>query len=94
MIQIVENSSNVSSLTVAKRTGVWSRVGRAFVAAALACALAVGPGVSQSTPAAPQNSSGKYYERTQDKGYRFERDGWLYVHLEGAPHDIGFQHGS
>jgi hypothetical protein len=27
------------------------------------------------------------------KSYRFERDGWIYVHLEGGPHDIGFQHG-
>jgi hypothetical protein len=26
--------------------------------------------------------------------YRVERDGWIYVHLEGAPHQIGFQHGS
>ena len=25
--------------------------------------------------------------------YRFEKGGWVYVHLEGAPHDIGFQHG-
>jgi hypothetical protein len=27
------------------------------------------------------------------KAYRFERGGWIYVHLEGTPHDIGFQHG-
>src|ERR1700693_3644222 len=27
------------------------------------------------------------------KAYRFERSGWIYVHLEGAPHDIGYQHG-
>ncbi len=25
--------------------------------------------------------------------YRFERAGWVYVHLEGSPSDIGFQHG-
>lgn len=24
---------------------------------------------------------------------RFERDGWIYVHLEGAPAQVGFQHG-
>jgi hypothetical protein len=30
---------------------------------------------------------------TQDKGYRFDRGGWIYVHLEGSPHDIGYQHG-
>src|ERR1700733_14495511 len=25
------------------------------------------------------------------KSYRFERGGWIYVHLEGTPHDIGYQ---
>jgi Phospholipase B len=33
------------------------------------------------------------YEETKDKGYRFERGGWIYVHLEGTPYDIGYQHG-
>jgi len=27
------------------------------------------------------------------KAYRFERGGWVYVHLEGSPSDIGYQHG-
>jgi hypothetical protein len=27
------------------------------------------------------------------KAYRFERGGWIYIHLEGAPHDVGYQHG-
>jgi hypothetical protein len=27
------------------------------------------------------------------KAYRFQKDGWTYVHLEGSPSDIGFQHG-
>jgi hypothetical protein len=26
-------------------------------------------------------------------GYRFERNGWIYVHLEGAPDKLGYQHG-
>ena len=26
-------------------------------------------------------------------GYRFDRGGWKYVHLEGTPAQIGFQHG-
>jgi hypothetical protein len=26
-------------------------------------------------------------------GYRFDRGGWQYVHLEGTPEQIGFQHG-
>lgn len=28
-----------------------------------------------------------------DPGYRFERGGWTYVHLEGTPAEIGYQHG-
>ena len=32
-------------------------------------------------------------ETNSGKGYRFERGGWIYVHLEGSPHDIGYQHG-
>ena len=27
------------------------------------------------------------------KAYRFESGGWIYVHLEGSPHDLGYQHG-
>lgn len=30
---------------------------------------------------------------TAAPGYRFERGGWTYVHLEGTPAEIGFQHG-
>ena len=26
--------------------------------------------------------------------YRFESNGWIYVHLEGSPGQIGYQHGS
>src|SRR5262249_24426236 len=28
-----------------------------------------------------------------DGGYRFERNGWVYVHLEGSPDRLGYQHG-
>jgi hypothetical protein len=28
------------------------------------------------------------------KAWKFQRDGWTFVHLEGSPSDIGFQHGS
>ncbi len=27
------------------------------------------------------------------RAYRFQKGGWTYVHLEGSPSDIGFQHG-
>src|SRR5580704_3251449 len=33
------------------------------------------------------------YDITLGRGYRFNRSGWTYVHLEGAPHDIGVQNG-
>ncbi len=33
------------------------------------------------------------YDDTLGRGYRFNRGGWIYVHLEGSPHDIGVQHG-
>jgi hypothetical protein len=31
---------------------------------------------------------------TSGPGYKFHSGGWTYVHLEGAPEQIGFQHGS
>jgi len=37
-------------------------------------------------PAAPATE-------TSGPGYRFDRGGWKYVHLEGTPEQIGFQHG-
>jgi phospholipase B-like protein len=30
---------------------------------------------------------------TSGAGYRFDRGGWMFVHLEGSPSEIGFQHG-
>jgi len=32
-------------------------------------------------------------EARLEKAYRFQRGGWTYVHLEGSPADIGYQHG-
>jgi hypothetical protein len=28
------------------------------------------------------------------RAYRFDRNGWIFIHLEGSPSEIGFQHGS
>jgi len=50
----------------------------AFVLALACAALAAG-----STP----------QEARLQKAYRFTKGGWTYVHLEGSPSDIGFQHG-
>src|SRR4030095_12383067 len=30
---------------------------------------------------------------TLAKASRFERNGWIYIHLEGSPEEIGYQHG-
>src|SRR3984957_2950836 len=46
---------------------------------------------SAAAVAAAQQDS--RYDTNLGKGYRFERGGWTYVHLEGTPHDIGVQHG-
>jgi phospholipase B-like protein len=63
------------------------------LAAVVARLLTIGD--DQKTQAA--NSVTETQKNSDDarlaKSYRFERDGWIYVHLEGSPHDIGFQHG-
>jgi hypothetical protein len=28
-----------------------------------------------------------------DRAFRYERNGWIYIHLEGSPDEIGYQHG-
>lgn len=33
------------------------------------------------------------YDVTLGRGYRFDRGGWTYVHLDGSPHDLGVQNG-
>jgi len=39
--------------------------------------------------AAPQASE----QAALKNAYRFDKGGWIYVHIEGAPHDLGYQHG-
>ncbi len=51
------------------------------IAVALTCAAVAAAGVSGSSDARLQ------------KAYRFQQGGWTYVHLEGSPSDLGFQHG-
>jgi hypothetical protein len=54
------------------------------------CAASAAPAPTpKQVPPAPARDK----DATLAKAYRFERDGWIYVHLEGSPHDIGFQHG-
>jgi len=37
--------------------------------------------------------AGQSQDPRLQKSYRFQQDGWTYVHLEGSPSDVGFQHG-
>jgi hypothetical protein len=54
--------------------------GIAILLAMTCAAFAANPSAAQADP------------RLQ-KAYRFQQGGWTYVHLEGSPADIGFQHG-
>jgi hypothetical protein len=54
------------------------------------CLIATSSVYAIAEPSAPIRSS----QATRLKnGYRFERDHWIYVHLQGTPKQIGFQHG-
>ena len=63
------------------------------------CLLVVGLGVyfwaaqRRATPVYASQSSIPANDARIKKAYRFSQDGWTYVHLEGKPYDIGFQHG-
>ena len=50
--------------------------------------LAASMGAAQS-----QNAGSAASDPRLQKAYRFQQGGWTYVHLEGSPSDIGFQHG-
>src|SRR5450432_1718813 len=65
-------------------------LGIAFIAAPIV--------VGSKAGSARASESGLHAQRGSSdailaKAYRFERGGWIYVHLEGSPHDIGYQHG-
>jgi hypothetical protein len=50
--------------------------------------VSVGLALSQAALAASENT-----KELLHGSYRFERNGWVYVHLEGPPERLGFQHG-
>ena len=52
--------------------------------------LAAGAGIAWSL--ATQAADEKTNQRLQGS-YRWEQNGWIYVHLEGSPAELGFQHG-
>jgi hypothetical protein len=69
-----------------------SRAVYAGVAVALIAALLFHLGAAAPAQAAGQ-AAGQANDPRLAKAYRFERSGWVYVHLEGSPHDVGYQHG-
>ena len=54
-----------------------------FTVAALILALLTLPALAAPTPD----------QALLHGAYRFQRDHWIYVHLQGSPHQIGYQHG-
>src|SRR5580704_13771314 len=74
------SAASDSATETIMRNGFW-RFAAAVGLIALA-AVALAADAAQGSPDA----------RLQ-KAYRFQRGGWTYVHLEGSPADVGFQHG-
>jgi len=69
-----------------------TRFGRTVLCLLLVCATAVAAsscGPVEVRPAKPAARSLK----TEGSGYRFESDGWTYLHVEGSPYEMGFQQG-
>ena len=54
-----------------------------------ACLLAVVAALTSTALTFGKDSS----DSRLQKAYRFQQGGWTYVHLEGSPSDVGYQHG-
>jgi hypothetical protein len=63
------------------------KAGKALGGVAIIALLAV------ACSAQTQGTASPAVQSRLDKAYRFQQSGWTYVHLEGSPSDIGFQHG-
>lgn len=59
-------------------------------AAIVICLAAILVGAA---PRAASRSASRAQDPRLGNSYRFEQGGWIYVHLEGSPAQIGFQHG-
>src|SRR5271165_7456481 len=53
----------------------------------------VGLACLTSAAALAAQPDGASQDARLDKAYRFQRGGWTFVHLEGTPAEIGYQHG-
>jgi hypothetical protein len=77
----------------ARASGLTSPVSSTFPASSAFTTSATSP-VFVGLPALRATAAQRGADNpTLAKAYRFERGGWIYVHLEGSPHDIGYQHG-
>jgi len=65
-----------------------SRMSFAFVIVALAVTI-----LPLSSASSSGNAAAAASDPRLEKSYRFEQGGWIYVHLEGSPANVGFQHG-
>ena len=81
-----------------KKTSRW--IGIAVTLVFCAAALWIGvpqPALHANPSAAADVHSAAPVPRADDaklaNSYRFERGGWIYIHLEGTPTQIGYQHG-
>jgi FtsP/CotA-like multicopper oxidase with cupredoxin domain len=70
---------------------------RSFIQAAAALLLTIAAAFLVSACAKKQETPPPAAALAADPrlegSFREDRDGWAFVHLEGAPADIGFQHG-
>jgi hypothetical protein len=64
-------------------------LGRALVV----CLLSLVPFAVTSPARAAEAPAGQDAATSASLGYRLEKGGWTYVHLEGTPAQIGFEHG-
>jgi len=53
----------------------------------------LGLGLTMASAALAAGAGSGSPDARLQKAYRFQRGGWTYVHLEGSPSDVGFQHG-
>ena len=74
---------------------VFHRVSRAFLArivlAGLATAGLLIPALSASPEPAAHDTV--MHSLLLSGSYRFDKNGWSFVHLEGTPEQVGYQHG-
>src|SRR5258708_27111281 len=62
----------------------------------LGCAIAMvafSGSVSPASASSEKLAAASASDPRLEKSYRFQQGGWTYVHLEGSPSEIGFQHG-